>query len=320
MISVRFKGKNSNKFSINKGVRQGCVLSPLLFIVVLDDVLKRTNAEAPDGLQWRLNQKLSDLDYADDIVFTTHTLAAVAAKLQRLEINARAIGFKINYAKTKLMKRQTTNTSPLQLVSNGSTTVIEDVEEFCYLGSQITKDGGAESDVSARICKARTAFHKLSRVWRSRILSMKTKLRIFNTSVKSVLLYGSETWLVSDRINQRLQTFVNKCLRIVCRIFWPRTISNADLLSLTNNPPINIEIKKRKWGWIGHTLRREDDNVAKMAFQWNPQGSRRRGRPRQTWMRTIFNESSSTATWNEIRHLATDRNRWRAFVSALCSD
>ena len=62
---VRFKNKCSDKFTVANGVRQGCVLSPSLYIIVLDMVLKGINIEAPGGIQWRPYQKLSDLDYED---------------------------------------------------------------------------------------------------------------------------------------------------------------------------------------------------------------------------------------------------------------
>ena len=53
---------------------------------------------------------------------------------------------------------------------------------------------------------------------------VKTKLRIFNTSIKIVLLYACETWKVTDNISNKLQVFVNKCLRTINRIFWPKQL------------------------------------------------------------------------------------------------
>jgi Reverse transcriptase (RNA-dependent DNA polymerase) len=65
--SVKFDLETKKKFVMSRGVRQGCVLSPVLFLLVLDSVMVHTNKEAPDGIQWRLNQRLNDLDYADEI-------------------------------------------------------------------------------------------------------------------------------------------------------------------------------------------------------------------------------------------------------------
>ena len=69
------------------------------------------------------------------------------------------------------------------------------------------------------------------------------------------------------------------------------------------------EIKFIKWKWIGHVLRRENDNITRMAFDWNPHGlSRRRGRPKTTWCNTIRHEAEQAGkSWNEIKALAGSR-------------
>ena len=72
-----------------------------------------------------------------------------------------------------------------------------------------------------------------------------TKIRIFNTCVKSVLLYGCETWLVTKEIQRKIQTFVNRCLRYILRIWWPNIISNKDLWKVAEQEDINLEIKKK---------------------------------------------------------------------------
>ena len=109
-------------------------------------------------------------------------------------------------------------------------------------------------------------------------------------------------------------------MRRICKIFWPNTISNEELYRLTGSGPIANEIKRRKWNWIGHTLRKGERDIARMAFEWNPQGTRRRGRPAITWIRSIQSESRSMGTWSQIKHIAQDRARWREFVAALCSN
>jgi len=281
--------------------------------------MTKTNREVPDGIQLRPHQKLCDLDYADDICLLSHSLTAIKRKLDRLATNAAAVGLKINLSKTKLMRIATDN-NPLQVNIGNSMTTIEDVDKFCYLGSMLTKDGGTEADIDNRLNKARHAYHKMRKVWSSRSLSKKTKLRIFNTSIKPILLYGCETWKIAPRSSQKLQVFINKCLRYICRIFWPNVISNERLFDITNSTPINTEIRRRKWSWIGHTLRKDDDDITKMALTWNPQGSRRPGRPKNTWMRTVQKESQNVETWLQIRRLAQDRDRWKAVISALCSE
>ena len=86
---------------------------------------------------------------------------------------------------------------------------IEDVTSFTYLGNVINITGGTDEDVMARIGKARSAFKTLGSIWRSREITTTTKLRIFNSNVKSVLLYGSETWRMTEKTVSKLQNFIN---------------------------------------------------------------------------------------------------------------
>ena len=152
-----------------------------------------------------------------------------------------------------------------------------------------------------------------------RNISLKTKLRIFKINVKSVLLYGSETWKQTKEKEHDLQVFVNKCLRQILQIRWPDKISNIELWERTNQLPIIDTIRKRKWKWIGHILRRQNSNITKNALDWNPQGKRRRGRPSTTWRRTIEAElKACQLTWAEAKRAAKDRPIWRTVVEALC--
>ena len=97
---------------------------------------------------------------------------------------------------------------------------IKEVESFVYLGSTITKQGGTDEDVTSRIGKARGAFIMLKKVWTSKEISTETKMRIFNSNVKSVLFYGCKTWKTTGKVQRRLQTFLNTCLRRIFGIRW----------------------------------------------------------------------------------------------------
>ena len=88
-----------------------------------------------------------------------------------------------------------------------------------YLGSNVAENGGTSREVNARIQKARGSFSKLRSEWLLKSLRKGMKIRIFNACVKSVLLYGRETWLVTKGIQRKLQTFVNRCLRYILRIW-----------------------------------------------------------------------------------------------------
>lgn len=312
---VLHKGKISNPIEIKSGVRQGCVLSPLLFLVVIDTVMRIVNL-AQRGIQWNLTRRLEDLDYADDLCILAQSLNDIQMKLNELQSISERAGLKINIQKTKEMRIHNSNTHALLLQD----APIERTSKFCYLGSYVTESGGADVDIMTRIRKAKQAFAALNKFWSSTYISKKTKLRVFNTNVKSVLLYASETWLVNEALTSKLQTFINKCLRKIMGIYWPNIISNQELWRITGQKEIKYDIKMRKWKWIGHILRRDSANIAREALNWNPQGKRKVGRPKNTWRRSIQNELKGVGkSWNEAKAIALNRTRWRCFIEALCS-
>jgi len=128
-------------------------------------------------------------------------------------------------------------------------------------------------------------------IWHSTTYSTQTKLRIFNTNVKAVLLYGCETWKNLKYIRTKLQVFINKSMRRILRIFWPDQITNNELWKRMKQPRIDLQIRKRKWGWLGHTLRKPTDDITRQALEWNPQGKLSRGRPKNTWRRPVLEEA-----------------------------
>jgi hypothetical protein len=103
------------------------------------------------------------------------------------------------------------------------------VVDFTYLSSNVSEDGGAIKDINIRILKARGAFSRLRKIWQSTHIHKSTKIKIFNSCVKSELLYGCDTWLVSTEIQRKLLSFIKQCLRYICRIWWPTVISNEKL-------------------------------------------------------------------------------------------
>jgi hypothetical protein len=144
-----------------------------------------------------------------------------------------------------------------------------------------------------------------------------TKIKLFNIYVKSILLYGCQTWLVTHKIQRKLQFFANRCLPYILMIWWPRVISNENPWKMTGQININKEIRKRKFGWIGHTLRKDDSELCKGGLQWNPQGTRGRGRARNSRRRTTLNKSGKRR-WSDLRFIARNREGWRRFVHNLC--
>ena len=197
---------------------------------------------------------------------------------------------------------------------------IKEVESFVYLGSTITKLGGTDENVTSRIGKARDASIMLKKVWTSKEISTETKMRIFNSNVKSVLFYGCETWKTTGKVQSRLQAFLNTCLRRISGIRWSDRERNQVLWERAGQEPVSKHILKRKWSWIRHTLRKPPNNTTHQALRWNPQGKRKRGRPRSSWRRSCETEIAQQETyWNGVIKAAQGRVRWREVVEGLCS-
>ena len=203
---IAHAGQLSESFEVKTGVRQG-LLSPFLFLLVIDWIMKTTTTGRNNGIQWTLWTQLDDLDFADDLALLLHNHSQMQDKTTLLETTSAGTGLKINRKKTELMKMNTTTKAPATVGGEP----IREVESFVYLGSVVDHQEGTDRDVTARIGKARAAFVMLKNIWASGGISMRTKLRIFNSNVKSVLLYGCETWRTTQTMQRKIQTFFNTC-------------------------------------------------------------------------------------------------------------
>jgi len=92
---------------------------------------------------------------------------------------------------------------------------------------------------------------------------------------------------------------------------------NEYLWKVTGLEDINLEIRKTTFRWISHTLRKEDGEVPKAALHWNPQRNRKRGRPKKSWRRSVIKEVGRS--WNELRFLAADRQKWKGLIDNIRS-
>ncbi|XP_061184944.1 uncharacterized protein LOC133192958 [Saccostrea echinata] len=145
---------------------------------------------------------LDDLDFADDLALMQ---AQMQEKITTVEETSAQIGLNINIAKTKILSANTPSHASLNIEGKE----IEEVEHFTYLGSILDQQGRTEADIKARIGKARVAFLQLGNIWKTKGITTRTKVRLFNSNVKAVLLYGSETWRMTVTTTNRIQTFVN---------------------------------------------------------------------------------------------------------------
>jgi hypothetical protein len=266
-------------FETKSGVRPGCLLSPLLFLIVLDKVLRARLDGKGRGILWKFTETLEYLNYADDICLLSHSQLHMQSQLNNLCYESKNAGLEFNFSMTEELRVNTKSQHPIMFANKA----IRRVHDFTYLGSNVSEDGGACKDVEARIQEVREAFTRLRTIWLAHYIKKDTKIKLFNIYVKSVLLYACQTSLVTYEIQRKLQSFVNRCLQYIMKIRWPRVISNERLWGMTGHININKEMIKHKFGWIRHALYKDDSEPCKIALQWNPQSTRGRGRPRNSW-------------------------------------
>ena len=305
----------TDAFEVRTGVRQGCLLSPFMFLLAIDWIMKTSTDQKRNGIQWTLWKQLDDLDFADDLALLSHTQQQMQEKTNIVAENSARLGLNINRGKSKVFKINASNETPITVQGEA----LEEVDSFTYLGSILDKHGGTDADVRTRIGKARAAFKQLSNVWGSSEISIATKIRLFNTLIKPILLYGAETWRTTVTTMKKIQVFINTCLRRILKIRWPNKISNEELWHRTKQQPVDQDILQRRWRWIGHTLRKSASNITRQSLTWNPQGKRKRGRPRNTWRRDLDTDAKKMGkTWGQLERLAQDRGAWKELVGGLC--
>jgi hypothetical protein len=199
-------------FDIGRGVRQGCVIAPLLFNVFFDCVVRLSLAEMPAGCAVRLAFRaegevlpwharaggpstmltIAALMYADDLVLMSFDRCELELMLKVFDSVCNRMGMCVNAAKTELIAVCHDDGQPLEGVqlSGGEARY---VSSFRYLGGVVDTTASWEAEVTARISKSRGRFAEMQRVWGTRSLSVKLKMQCFRAYVLPVLLFGSET-------------------------------------------------------------------------------------------------------------------------------
>ena len=304
---VRVGQENTEWFEINTGVRQGDVLSPFLFNVVLDWVMRRVE-NLDGGLSWLQGSFLKDLDYADDICLISSSVENLSDLTNNLVQEAQKVGLKINVSKSKTMRLQMNDVAAVEVEGRN----LEDVDCFTYLGSEIKKDGDIRRDVNVRIGKAGTVFRSLNKLWSNGGVSVRLKIRLFNSLIVPVLLYGAESWKQLKEVETRLRRFESNCLRKILRINWMDHVSEEELREVSGQESIIMKIRRHRWRYLGHVLRMDGNRIPKQVLNWTPPGSRRRGRPKETYRRTLQRDMRRIELNMEVlEEMAQDRRMWK---------
>ena len=226
------------KGKVGAGIRQGCPLSPYLFIMVLTVIMEDVDRElATQGVArntWSVARPTTDLEYADDTLLIARTKTQLVSLLHTLEKHAENHGMNLNTDKTELLidPRQ----PPLKLKFRNGTEV-QTTTQVKYLGSTITWEKPFEAAFRHRAAVAETAYKKLRLVWNSN-LPRKTKLRIFQSVFIPTLIFGLDTLTLRDKQLARIDAYYFRFLRRVVNIkasYYSR-ISNHTVWRTANYP------------------------------------------------------------------------------------
>ena len=310
--AVKVGNEVSNWFCIKSGVKQGCVLSPFIWIILMDFVLRSTGKAIGDhGIKWG-GRTLLDLDYADDLSILDESVSKMNEFLEVLRVQGAKIGLKINVKKTKSLRLGISEDEQVTLGNEK----IDQVGSFSYLGSIISKDGGSSEDVKSRIAKAQGVFSQLKKVWKNRKISLQTKIRILEATVMTVVKYGSEAWTLQKADENLLDVFQRNCLRIVLGTRLTDRISNSRLYEKCGSIPLSRAIMKERLRWLGHVLRMKDDRLPKIVLFGQPSGATRKaGRPCLGWEDVINKDLKEMGTsWEGVKREALNRLGWRRSV------
>ena len=334
---VRVLGTDADDFACESGVLQGEISSPFLFNYVLDWVMRHAVDMHGEGLRIKEgdpNYKLTDIDFADDVVILTNSVDEAQIVVDRIAKYGNMVGLKLNAAKCELLvcfadneknknnknknKNNNKKNEKSKKINNSTATMatlkidgveIKPTDSVRYLGSEISNDGRCEKDVSTRIARATAASISFGRLWSVKS-SVKAKVALYKSCVRNVLLYGCESWALCKADLDKLQVFENDCLRRILRLRRADGMPIERLHKITRiGLDIATTVKKRRWLWLGHVIRKDERRLPRVAFMFDKQdGWRMRpGAPERCWESIVKSEaedllncmSMTPKAWNE---------------------
>lgn len=305
-MSVRLQDRTSKPILLQRGVRQGDVISPKLFTAALEDVFRVLDWK---GLGININgEYVTHLRFADDIVVMAETMEELSTMLDDLSRASERVGLRMNMDKTKVMSNA--HVAPT-LMKIGDTT-LEVVDEYVYLGQTVQLGrSNFEKEVNRRIRLGWAAFGKLRNIFSSHIPQC-LKTKVFDQCVLPVMTYGTETWSLTMGLIRRLKVTQRAMERAMLGVSLRDRIRNEEIRRRTKVTDIARRIAKLKWQWAGHIARRTDGRWGRKVLEWRPRTGRRNvGRPPTRWTDDLV--KAAGIRW--MRE-AQNRSKWRCLGEA----
>ena len=213
--TVRTGHVTTDWFQIGKGVCQGCVLSPCLFNLYAEYIMRNAGLDEAQARIKIAGRNISNLRYANDTTLMSESEEELKSLLMKVKEESEKVGLKLNVQKTKIM-----TSGPITSWQIDGETV-ETVTGFIFGGSKITADGDCSHEIKRRLLLERTVMTNLDSILKSRDIILPTKVWLVKAMVFPVVMYGCESWTVKKAECQRIDAFELWCWKRLLKV--PRT-------------------------------------------------------------------------------------------------
>ena len=179
-----------------------------------------------DHFQFALihGKNINNLRYADDTTLMAESEEELKSLLMKVKEESEKVGLKFNIQKKKIMV-----SGPITWWEIDGETV-ETVSDFIFGGSKITADGDCSPEIKRRLLLGRKVMINLDRIFKSRDITLPTKVHLVKAMVFPVVMYGCESWTVKKAEHWRIDAFDLWCWRRLLRVPWTARRSNQSIL------------------------------------------------------------------------------------------